>query len=60
MLDWVADIIRDCDRVYMARICDQPARLLSSRGIMPVVYEGLIREISLEEEQEPAAHETVS
>lgn len=60
MLDWVADIIRDCERVYMARICDQPAQLLSRRGIMPVVYEGLIREITLEDEQEPTAHKAVS
>jgi len=60
MLDWVVDIIRDCERVYMARIRDQPARLLSRRGIIPVEYEGLIREISLEDEQGAAAYEAVN
>ena len=47
MLDWVADIIKDCDRVYMARICDEPAYALRRRGIKPVVYEGPIKKISL-------------
>ncbi len=60
MLDWVADIIHDCERVYMARICDHPARLLSCRGIMPVEYEGLILEINLADEQEAIEHKTVS
>ncbi len=47
MMDWVADIIKDCDRVYMSRICAEPAHALTRRGIKPVVYEGLIKEISL-------------
>lgn len=45
MLEWVADIIDDCDKVFMARIQDLPARVLSNRGIIPVVYEGPIAEI---------------
>ena len=52
MLDWVADIIRDCDRVYMARICDEPAHALSRRGIKPVVYEGPITEIALPKQRQ--------
>jgi predicted Fe-Mo cluster-binding NifX family protein len=52
MLDWVADIIKDCDRVYMARICDEPAYALQQRGIKPVVYEGPIREIALRRKQQ--------
>ncbi len=42
MFDWVADIIKDCDRVYMARIMDKPAKALKKRGILPVVYQGPI------------------
>ena len=45
MLEWVADIIDDCDKVFMARIQEAPARVLSDRGIMPVVYEGPIANI---------------
>ena len=47
MFDWVVDIIKDCDRVYMARIQDKPAHALKKRGIMPVVYQGPIKSISV-------------
>lgn len=45
MLEWVVDIIDDCDKVFMARIQEAPARVLSDRGIIPVVYEGPISSI---------------
>ncbi len=47
MLEWVADIIDDCDKVFMARIQEAPARVLSDRGITPVVYEGPIADIRI-------------
>lgn len=47
MLEWVADIIDDCDKVYMARIQDEPARVLADRGIVPVIYEGPIANITI-------------
>jgi hypothetical protein len=45
MLEWVVDIIDDCDKVFMARIQAAPARALSDRGILPVIYEGPIANI---------------
>ncbi|MEN8139906.1 MAG: NifB/NifX family molybdenum-iron cluster-binding protein [Thermodesulfobacteriota bacterium] len=47
MFDWVADIIGDCDRVYMARIRERPARALRRRGIRPVVFQGPIGAITV-------------
>jgi len=38
----VADVIADCERVYVSRIGDRPAEELSLRGVKPVVYEGEI------------------
>ena len=42
MFDWVVDIIKDCDQVYMAHIRDKSARALKKRGILPVIYAGPI------------------
>ena len=47
MFDWVADIIKDCDRVYMARIKDKPAFALKERGILPIIYQGPIKAITV-------------
>ncbi|MCB2182911.1 MAG: hypothetical protein KQH63_12830 [Desulfobulbaceae bacterium] len=45
MCDWIADIIQDCQEVYMARICKVAERAVASRGITPVVYQGPIDKI---------------
>jgi predicted Fe-Mo cluster-binding NifX family protein len=45
MLEWVADIIDDCDMVFMAQIQKEPAQVLSDRGIIPVIYKGPIADI---------------
>lgn len=47
MFDWVADIIKDCERVYMARIKEKPAKALKKRGIIPVIYQGPIQAITV-------------
>ena len=47
MMDWVTDIISDCDLVYSAHIKDKPARALRQKGITHVAYQGLIEEITL-------------
>ncbi len=48
MMDWVADIISDCDLVYSAHIKDKPARALRQKGIRHIAYQGAIADISLE------------
>ncbi len=45
MANCVADIISDCERVYLANIKKKPAMILKKRGILPVVYSGLIVDI---------------
>ncbi|MEN8258834.1 MAG: NifB/NifX family molybdenum-iron cluster-binding protein [Thermodesulfobacteriota bacterium] len=47
MMDWVADIISDCDLVFSAHIKEKPARALKRKGITHVAYQGPIEEISL-------------
>ncbi len=47
MYDWVTDIIQDCQKVYMTRICKAAERSVISRGIIPVVYQGPIDRIML-------------
>ncbi len=42
MLNYVADIISDCERVYLANIKNKPAQALKRRGILPVIYSGPI------------------
>ncbi len=42
MLNCVADIISDCERVYLANIKKKPALAIKRRGILPVVYSGPI------------------
>ncbi len=48
MMDWVADIISDCDLVYSAHIKEKPARVLRKKGIRHIAYQGAIADISLE------------
>jgi predicted Fe-Mo cluster-binding NifX family protein len=48
MMDWVADIISDCDLVYSAHIKDKPARALRKKGIKHVQYQGAIADISVD------------
>ncbi|MBI4792802.1 MAG: hypothetical protein HY789_08805 [Deltaproteobacteria bacterium] len=45
MCDWIADIIKDCQKVYMTRISKQAERAVIRRGITPVVYQGPIDKI---------------
>ena len=45
MCDWIADIIQDCQQVYMARICSEAKKAVTDRGIIPVVYQGPIDQI---------------
>ena len=47
MCDWVADIIADCQEVYTARICKEEEMAVTSRGIVPVVYQGRIDQIAV-------------
>ncbi|MBI5557741.1 MAG: hypothetical protein HY885_08895 [Deltaproteobacteria bacterium] len=47
MCDWIADIIQDCQKVYMAGICKEAERAVTSRGITPVIYQGPIDRIVL-------------
>ena len=47
MMDWVTDIISDCDQVYSAHIRKKTARALIKKGIKPVEYQGAIADISL-------------
>ena len=47
MCEWIADIIRDCQKVYMATICKAAERAVASRGITPVIYQGPIDQIIL-------------
>ena len=42
MFNYVADIISDCERVYLANIRDKPAKSLKRRGILPIIYSGPI------------------
>ena len=48
MLDWVADIISDCDLVYSAHIKEKPARALRKKGIRHIAYQGAIADICVE------------
>ncbi len=45
MMNCVADIISDCERVYLANIKKKPALFLTRRGIQPVIYSGPILDI---------------
>lgn len=45
MLNWIADIIGDCDLVVSTAICTKPARELRRRGIVPVEYQGSIESL---------------
>jgi len=45
MCDWIADIIQDCQKVYMARISKAAEKAVASRGIIPVIYQGPIDQI---------------
>lgn len=45
MLDWVADIISDCDLVYSAHIKEKPALALRDKGIRHIAYQGAIADI---------------
>jgi len=47
MCDWIADIIKDCQKVYMATICKAAEKVVASRGIIPVIYQGPIDQIIL-------------
>ncbi|MBU0965822.1 MAG: hypothetical protein KKA54_05505 [Proteobacteria bacterium] len=47
MCEWIADIIQDCQKVYMATICKAAERAIASRGITPVIYQGPIDQIVL-------------
>lgn len=47
MMDWVTEIISDCDLVYSAHIREKPARALRKRGIRHIEYQGAIADISL-------------
>ena len=47
MCDWIADIIQDCQKVYMARISLAAEKAVASRGITPVIYQGPIDQIIL-------------
>ncbi|MFH1215679.1 MAG: NifB/NifX family molybdenum-iron cluster-binding protein [Pseudomonadota bacterium] len=47
MCDWITDIIADCQQVYMARICKEEERVVTSRGILPVVFQGRIDQIAV-------------
>ncbi len=47
MMDWVADIISDCDLVYSAHIKEKPASALRKKGIRHIEYQGPIADISL-------------
>lgn len=42
----VADVIEDCGKVYLAKIGDVPAEKLKERGIEPVTYRGLIKDVA--------------
>lgn len=42
MVNYVIDLISDCERVYLLDIKAKPAKLLRRRGITPVVYSGPI------------------
>lgn len=46
MCDWITDIIQDCQKVYMARICNAAKKAISNRGITPVIYQGPIDQIN--------------
>ncbi len=45
MCDWIADIIQDCQKVYMSKICSEAKKVIIDRGITPVVYQGPIDQI---------------
>ena len=47
MCDWIADIIKDCQKVYMATISKDAERAMVNRGITPVIYQGPIDQIIL-------------
>ncbi|MBU0682587.1 MAG: hypothetical protein KKD73_14310 [Proteobacteria bacterium] len=47
MMDWVTDIISDCDLVYSAHIKEKPAKALMNKGIRHIAYQGAIADISL-------------
>lgn len=47
MMDWVADIISDCDFVYSGHIMEKRAIFLKKKGILHVEYHGPIADISL-------------
>jgi len=47
MCEWIADIIQDCQKVYMTTISKTAERAVASRGITPVIYQGPIDQIIL-------------
>ncbi len=42
----VYETIKDCNKVYVTKIGDGPAKRLRELGVEPVIYEGPIGEIS--------------
>ena len=47
MFNWVADIIQDCQQVYMVKVKKGVESALRKRGIMPVIYAGEIADIAV-------------
>lgn len=42
----ISSLIADCKKIYMSRIGEVPAAKLKEMGIEPIVFNGLIKEIS--------------
>ena len=43
----VVTVLEGCEKVFIAKIGDEPAAALKAMGIKPVVYEGAIKDIEL-------------
>ena len=41
----IAELLKDCTRIYITKIGDTPAAKLREMGIEPVIYEGPIEDI---------------
>ncbi len=41
----IAELLKDCTRIYITKIGDTPAAKLREMGIEPVIYEGPVEDI---------------
>ncbi len=43
----VSEVLQDCEKIFISKIGDEPAKALKAMGIETVVYSGAIKDIAL-------------